>query len=137
MKRGHWKIMGGLIGLLLIASGFLTAAQYDLKEMTPAVERAISNRQARYQELQLMKQQGLIGENNRGYLAVLSGDDRVRRIVAEENDDRRAIYQAVVDQNHLGPSEFSIVETVFAEVQREKSRPGDPFQLASGEWTKH
>ena len=46
-------------------------AAYDLKEMTPAVKAAIENRQARYHGLQQWKLQGVVGENNQGYVEVL------------------------------------------------------------------
>lgn len=132
------KIFYGMImGILMMsAMSEAKAAQYDLKEMTPQVQTAISNRQARYDALQNLKGQGAVGENNQGYLAVLNGASGAADLVSGENQDRRIIYQAIVDQNALGGSGLSIVEAVFAEVQRDKSRTGDMIQLPSGEWIK-
>jgi uncharacterized protein len=110
------------------------AAQYDIKEMTPAVDKAFSGRQSRYNSLTDLKTQGIVGEDNRGYVHALKQIPGAAEIVAAENDDRRAIYTAIVDQNNLGPAGLKQVEVVFAEVQREKAREGDFIQLPSGDW---
>ncbi len=111
----------------------LHAAAYDIKEMTPAVQNALSGRQGRYDELKLLKAQGTVGENNQGYVEALSGDGSA---VAAENADRRVIYSAIVEQNGLGGQGLAQVQKVFAEVQRDKASSGESIQLPSGEWTK-
>lgn len=120
--------------LILTASTAAYAAAYDLKEMTPEVERAFSGRQSRYSQLQELKSQNKIGEGNRGYLKSFSSEEP--SILKAENADRKTIYKAIVDQNGLGASGMAQVEAVFAEVQRDKARPGDRVQLPSGEWSK-
>ena len=121
-----------IVGSLLSAY----AAQYDIKNMTPEVTQAISNRQSRYEELQSSKAAGSVGENNRGYVEVLNGSPEGQSLVSAENNDRRVIYQTIASQNNLGPSDVAIVEGVFGEVQREKARPGESIQNAAGEWVK-
>ena len=116
----------------LILFVFIPAAHagpYDIKEKTPAVEQAISGRQGRYEELQRRKAAGEIGENRQGYVRALGGDSA--GIAEAENADRRVLYQAIVDQNGLGPSGMAQVETAFGAVQREKARPGDPIENSS------
>lgn len=110
------------------------AASYDIKEMTPAVQSALSGRQARYDQLKQLKAQGAIGENNQGYVEALSGAGS--SVASAENADRRAIYSAIVEQNGLGAAGLGQVQKVFAEVQRDKASSGEPIQLPSGEWTK-
>ena len=112
------------------------AAQYDIKRMTPEIEQALAGRQSRFEELRSLKAAGRIGENNRGYVEALDKSSALQRIVQAENSDRRVIYNAIVEQNGLGPAGMNPVESAFAEVQRDKARSGDPIQLASGEWTQ-
>ena len=109
---------------------------YDLKEMTPAVQKAIAGRQARYSELERLKSNGTIGENNEGSVKPLKDSQNAASLVQAENEDRGVIYQAIVDQNHLGPSGMTEVHSVFAEVQRGKARPGEFIQERSGEWVQ-
>ena len=120
--------------MAFLAEGTLLAASYDLKDRTPAINQAFENRSSRYTEIQSLKASGSLGENNRGYLDVLNGSVPSRLVAEAENADRKVIYQAIVDQNQLGPQGLAQVETAFSEVQREKARPGDFIQLASGDW---
>src|SRR3989338_1427571 len=112
------------------------AAQYDIREKTPQIQQALSGRQARYGELQQLKSQGMIGENNQGFVQAMGNGPGVGEIVNAENRDRQVIYQAIVVQNQFGSGGYPQVTMVFAEVQRDKTAPGDPIQLPSGEWVK-
>ena len=118
--------------LTLMPAGF--AATYDIKEMTPQVQQALHSRQERYETLQSLKTSGAVGENSRGYVEALSNEGNAASVVSQENSDRKIIYRTIVEQNHLGPSGLSQVETVFAEVQRDKAHPGESIQTASGQW---
>ncbi len=124
-----------LTALFFIASApaDVFAAQYDLKEMTPPVKKAIENRQARYAELQSLKASGGLGETNRGYVEAFRAG-RAAELAAAENTDRRTIYRAIAEQNNLGSEGMPVIEQVFGQVQREKAAPGDRIQLPSGEW---
>lgn len=114
----------------------LQAETYDIKEMTPEVKNALDARTARFGELQSLKAQGIIGENNGGLVEVRKSSPVGSGLAQEENADRMVIYQAIVNQNALGPNGLAKVQAVFAEVQREKARPGDLIQLPSGQWTQ-
>lgn len=120
-----------LAGPSLFAYGL---ENYDLKEITPALQKAIEDRQARYPELQRLKSAGVIGEDNQGFLRGLKEAAEAEGLVQSENQDRELIYQALLDQNQLGPEAIERVRAVFAEVQRGKARAGDFIQLRSGEW---
>ncbi|NOU35441.1 MAG: DUF1318 domain-containing protein [Kiritimatiellaceae bacterium] len=124
-----------LVGLLICAAMTVSAqATYDIKEMTPAVKSALDGRKSRFAELKTMKAQGVVGENNRGYVQALGGGADVKALVAAENKDRKQVYEAIVQQNKLGPAALPTVEAVFARVQRDKADPGDKVQDASGSW---
>jgi hypothetical protein len=125
-----------LIFALVCAAAATAPAQskYDIKEMTPAVKASLDGRKGRFAELKEMKAKGLVGETNRGYIQKLSGGKNVDAVVAAENKDRKQVYEAIVQQNNLGPAALATVETVFAGVQRNKAEPGEKVQDASGSW---
>jgi len=124
-------LMGTVVGPMLDA-----AENYDIKQMTPAIDQALKNRQMRYREVQTQKIAGTIGEDNQGFLQVLREAPGVPDLAASENADRQVIYQAIVDQNQLGAEGMAKVKEVFAEVQREKALPGEFIQLPSGDWIR-
>ncbi|MDP2654009.1 MAG: DUF1318 domain-containing protein [Candidatus Omnitrophota bacterium] len=110
------------------------AASYDIKEMTPEVKAALDSRRERFEQLRALKDQGAIGENNRGYVETLADDAEAKRVASAENKDRRLIYEAIVAQNNLAASELATVEKTFAQVQRGKADAGHKVQDASGNW---
>ncbi len=121
---------------ILAATSFCFAADYDYKTMTPDIERALKNRQARYYQLQVLKQKGAIGENNKGYATDLKGNAAASALVTDENRDRRVLYEALAEQNKLGSTGLLEVQRAFADVQREKAGPGDMVQSSSGDWQR-
>jgi len=129
VKRRFFFSIPFLAALLAVSACF--AAQYDFKKMTPEIEAALKNRQARFGALQQLKQSGAVGENNQGYVAALQGD---QALVSQENRDRETIYQGLVAQNNLGPGGLGEVQRAFAEVQRDKASSGEMVQSPAGEW---
>ena len=129
------KISAVILFLFLFA-GNLAAGQYDIKQMTPEIQQALQGRQARYNSLQDMKDEGKIGENNQGYIEEIGGASGLDYMVQSENQDRGTLYRAIVQQNNLPDSGLAQVEAAFADVQREKARSGNSIQMSSGEWVK-
>jgi uncharacterized protein YdbL (DUF1318 family) len=124
-----------LSGMLLLSVCATALAQsYDIREMTPAVQAALDGRKARFAELKALKAQGLVGESNHGYVKALDGDKAAKTLVAAENEDRKTVYLAIVEQNDLGQGALATVESVFAGVQRDKASSGEKVQDVSGEW---
>ncbi|MBU9889462.1 MAG: YdbL family protein [Candidatus Omnitrophica bacterium] len=131
MKRFH---LGAVLFFMLgCFVPLCQAGQYDFKEITPEISAALKGRQARFSELQRLKQTGAVGEGNQGYVASLGGG---QSLVAQENRDREVIYRGLVEQNRLGPNGLREVQRVFAEVQRDKAGSGEMVQLPSGAWTR-
>jgi uncharacterized protein len=122
--------------MILTATSLCFAADYDYKTMTPDIEKALKNRQARYYQLQTLKQEGVIGENNKGYVTSLKENPTTDAVTAAENRDRRVLYEALAEQNKLGNTGLLEVQRAFAEVQEEKAGPGDMVQSSSGDWKK-
>ena len=107
--------------------------QYNIKEMTPEVQAALDNRRDRFDQLRSLKAKGIIGENNHGYVELLSQDAVAQNLVDAENRDRGLIYKTIETQNNLSDA-LGTIEKVFAQVQREKASPGDKIQDENGNW---
>lgn len=118
----------------VLAVGLMAdAAQYDIKQMTPEVQQALENRRSRFDQLRDLKTQGIVGENNRGYIDVLQGDASAASLAEAENADRKIVYQTIAEQNSL-EDQLDVIEKVFAQVQRDKAASGDNIQNDSGQW---
>jgi uncharacterized protein len=131
------RILGIAVGLvMLIATSICFAANYDYKTMTPDIEKALKNRQARYYQLQGLKQEGVIGENNKGYVTDLKGNPMAATLTADENQDRRVLYEALAEQNNLGGTGLLEIQKAFAEVQLAKAGAGEMVQSQSGDWQR-
>lgn len=126
-----------IIGVLsLMVCGALPAfAQYEIKELTPAVKKSLDQRRERFEEIRGLKAAGVIGENNQGYLDVLIDHQRATELVRAENHDRLIIYKTIIEQNNLRGA-LATVEAVFAKVQAEKAESGEMIQNESGFWEK-
>ncbi len=128
-------ILAALIALLAWPLP-LHAGQYDLKEMTPEVQAALSARQSRYTQLKGLKSQSILGETHHGYLKVLRPSPEASALADAENHDRGIIYRAIILQHALGSEGLAAVEKSFGAVQLEKASPGEMVQLPSGEWVQ-
>ncbi len=108
-------------------------AKYALKEMTPEVSAALDARRARFDNLADLKSKGMVGEDSQGYAKALVSAPEVEAVVVEENNDRRVLYMTIAAQNDLA-GEMGTIEKVFAEVQRDKAKPGEMVQDDNGRW---
>jgi uncharacterized protein YdbL (DUF1318 family) len=109
-----------LIGGLLLSS--LTAAwAQDVK----------ARMRARLPELVALKAEGIIGENNQGYLTVLKTPTDKAALVKAENEDRRAIYTAIAKKQKPTPA---LVGQRRALQIAEKAAPGTLLQGPGGQW---
>ena len=124
--------------LFLLALAFAVPAfaegKYSIKEMTPEVQSALDNRRDRFEQLRTLKASGAVGENNQGYVQVLKQADGSDSLVAAENSDRKVIYQTIAQQNGL-ENAVGTIESVFAQVQRDKAAAGEQIQTEDGRWT--
>lgn len=128
-----------VLGILMILAAALTPmsasaeAKYSLKEMTPEVSAALEARRARFDNLADLKSKGMAGEDDRGYVKALVSAPEVEAVVDAENNDRKLVYTTIAQQNNLA-AEMATIEKVFAEVQRDKAKPGEKIQDANGQW---
>ncbi len=119
--------------LLSLSSPVVAAGKYAIKQMTPSIQSALDNRRERFEDLRALKSSGSIGENNHGYVEVLVIQGNVEGMVAAENKDRKIIYQTIAEQNELEDA-IATIESVFAQVQRDKAEAGDKVQGEDGQW---
>ncbi len=87
---------------------------------------------ARAPEILKLKSQGLIGENNQGYLEIReAGDSRAAGLVDAENKDRQMVYKAIAAKT--GGSVAQVGQRAAAK-RAQVAGDGEWLQRPSGEW---
>ncbi len=134
------KLFLSLFVFILLWSSVLQAdtenTEYRLKEMTPTIQKALNGQKSRSSDIQVLKEQGLIGEGNQGLIQMLKPSKEAAPLIEPENNDRAIIYDAIIQQNKLGPVASVQVAQAFVEARRTKAKPGEFFQDAFGKWVK-
>lgn len=106
-----------------------------------AILQAMKNQRFNKDEIDELKSEHVIGEDNQGFLQVRSTekyekDEKYRTLVdglvETENSDRHIIYQRVLLMNDIKDADQT--SAIFATMQIEQSRPGTLIQLSNGEW---
>lgn len=87
----------------------------------------------RLPQIDSLKTQGVIGENNAGYLAVLKDNAAAKTLADSENKDRAAVYQAIAQKT--GSSAELVGKRRAAQIA-EKAGSGQMIQDATGKWVK-
>ncbi len=78
-----------------------------------------------------LKDQGVIGENNKGYLEFKKSEAAQKQLVDEENDDRLKVYTAIARQQGATPE---LVGSRRAIQIAEIASPGTWLQKPDGSW---
>ena len=115
------------LAALALAGGTVTAHAQDMNAVRQRMEQRLSS-------LDALKDKGLVGENNRGYLearGALSPADS--SAVAAENADRGVVYGAIARQTG---STSEQVGRARAQTLVEMSKAGVWVQRATGEWAR-
>jgi uncharacterized protein YdbL (DUF1318 family) len=87
--------------------------------------------QARLPAIVALKGEGVIGEDNKGYLAFVGSARKQVDIVAGENQDRRQVYAAIAKQQG---STVEVVGELRARQIAENASPGEWLQNEQGAW---
>ena len=112
----------------------LLIAGLILAFVAPAGAQDIKDRmRARLPVIVSLKAQGIVGEDNKGYLAILKNAGGQKGVVAAENKDRRVIYTAIAKKQGTTPA---LVGQRRAIQIAQKADPGTMIQDASGNWRK-
>ena len=78
-----------------------------------------------------LKSQGIVGENNAGFLQFV-GDKKVSAdVVAAENEDRQTVYEAIAKQQS---TTAELVGKRRALQNAQRAAPGEWVQDAAGQW---
>lgn len=78
-----------------------------------------------------LKAQGIVGENNAGYLEFVGAKREKADVVAAENNDRKTVYTAIAKQQG---TTAEVVGKRRALQIAQKANPGEWLQDASGKW---
>ena len=78
-----------------------------------------------------LKAQGIVGEDNKGYLKFVGGKKAKEDVVAAENEDRKTVYAAIAKQQG---TTAELVGSRRALQIAKKASPGEWLQDASGKW---
>ena len=112
----------------------------QIREMTPALKKAIENRKERFSKIRNYKSVGAIGENNLALLEVrttplLDNPEEkktIESLVSDENADRMVIYREIARQNNAAGEEgLKKIQLAWARVHRDKSEKDDWVQVPS------
>jgi uncharacterized protein YdbL (DUF1318 family) len=117
-------------------------AEADLKINTPAISAIRSSLRQRQSRLNPYMRSGAVGLTQHGLVAVrdqgaipLKDRNAVRKLVADENNDRNALYREIASANGHPAWEKDIRNT-FARVWVQESPAGTWYQNAKGAWTR-
>ncbi len=80
-----------------------------------------------------LKAQGVVGENNQGYLAFVTGEKIQEALVEQENQDRKSIYTQIAEQQNTS---LDLVEKRRAMVLADRAIAGEFIQKPDGSWMK-
>lgn len=114
----------------------------QLKDSSPVVNQIAARMRGRNAELGTLKKSGAVGENSRGLVELvkaeaLGGSDETnaaQRVIAAENEDRKALYQEIARINSDQNLKVATVERVYAQKRLDRAKRGELFQLpAAGE----
>lgn len=86
---------------------------------------------ARLPAINALKAQGLVGEDNKGYLAFVTASREKEDVVTAENSDRRQVYDAIAKQQ---ATSVDLVGSRRAGQIAELAKPGEWLQNGDGTW---
>jgi uncharacterized protein YdbL (DUF1318 family) len=119
----------------------LAYAQEETKVSTPAIRALKKSLRERFPKLIPFYDRGNIGETNNGYIQIrneiglnLKQRARLRKLVKEENTDRRNLYKEVARALDISPNQIPRIEKIFARNWIRKAKPGWWIQNEEDEW---
>jgi uncharacterized protein YdbL (DUF1318 family) len=129
-----WKAKGGInmrtsvVGILVsvLFVGIMVGGMAGADDIR-------SRMKARLPVIKALKTQGIVGENNQGYVEILGGKKEKEEVVNAENADRRTVYKAIAKQQG---TTIEVVGKRRALQIAEKATPGEWIQDKSGQWIK-
>ena len=119
-----YAVIALFVLLIFTAQGRCFAGADDIK----------ARMQERLPTIVQMKAEGIVGEDNRGYLEFVPGAlKKMQNVVADENKDREMVYNAIAKQQ--GTTAELVGERRAIQIA-EKAVQGEWLQDESGKWYK-
>jgi uncharacterized protein YdbL (DUF1318 family) len=116
------------------------AAQADININTPAINAVRRSMEQRQRSLAPYYRSGAIGFDRNGSVSIrdlnavgLADRNKLKKLVADENQDRAALYREIARANGH-PEWEGDVRSTFARVWLEEALPGYWYQDQSGKW---
>jgi len=122
MKKNIFIVTISLSLSILLITGVLAFA--GSKEIKARIT-------ARLPLINALKADGIIGENNRGYLEFIGSNKLKADVVSAENSDRKQVYSAIAKQQG---ATADLVGKRRAKQIAERAKPGQWIQDGSGNW---
>ena len=124
-------------GLNLVISS-AQAAEADLSVNTAEIRQLRAAMQSRFKKLKPFYSQGLVGIKSDGFLVVkgaipLKDRNKVNKLIATENADRKRLYQAIANANGH-PEWFAEIKATFAARWVGNAKSGWWYQTSKGSW---
>jgi len=114
----------------------------DIQTDSPAIRAAKQNMNAWRAALDSFKKDGFIGETNSFSVVVKnppadsSAARDVKKIVSDENRERKAMMDELLKINSVAPGEEVKFKRIFADVMKKYSPKGTWIQSDTGEWSR-
>jgi uncharacterized protein YdbL (DUF1318 family) len=132
----------GLLSLLLGASPAYAQEVAAPEVSNPAIRRIIDSRAKRVSEIDQLKAQGVVGENNLALLELrdleaitdLRRRADAQRLVREENADRKRLFEEIAAAKNVDRSQLGKIQETYAGTLRDQARKGDWIQMPDGRW---
>ena len=121
MNRAAARLVLLILPILLICSSnlFAQGIKERFKERLPVIVE--------------LKEAGIVGENNLGYLEFRGAVKKNEDVVNAENADRKRVYEAIAKKEN---TTAELVGKLRAKKIAEKAEPGDWLQDEKGKWYK-
>ncbi len=120
----------------------LAAAQANLEINTPAINSIRNSMQARYPQMEPLFASGAVGLTRDGMVALRDANAvpinqraAANALVAQENQDRGALYREIARANGH-PEWEGDIRNVFGQRWIDRAQPGWWYQDSSGAWKK-
>ncbi len=117
---------------------FTPAYAETLVTVSPLAKEIADRMRERFEDIENLKNQGCIAENNRGYLEIKECDalkeaerkNEIQRLLSDENKDRKALYKEIANLNKNIPDmSISKVESIYALERIQRAKSGQMIQI--------
>ena len=116
-------------------------AEVNINISSPAIVEITNRMKARYESrLKTYLDQGIIGFSNQGFIQILDAKklglkdrQKAKKLVADENRDRKALYRELAVANGH-PDWEDAIQSVFVKQWQKQAHRGWKYRDASGTW---